>query len=300
MTSSAFPNATVIGPYSGNLANGGELLKLTDAWGNTADEVHFHTGGDWPRLAAGGGSSLELRNPDMDNSDPSAWADSDESNKSSWQTFTINDQYQQLTTRGSSSDYEELHVHAVGDAHLALRNVSLTRNNSNSNILPGGGETVSHNGNGSGGWLCQGTHHASDKVGNEFHIISSGHGDNKANRCEIDITQISRSDNLTFTCQARWISGKPTLVVNTWDRSFGGVIYLPLPKNLGSAGSANGNSINSPAPTVSQLKHSPAVPTSSDPVIITAKVKSAGPLTSVNVHHRRDTSGGNGSYQTTA
>ncbi len=300
LTSSAFPNATVIGPYSGNLANGGELLKLTDAWGNTADEVHFHTGGDWPRLAAGGGSSLELRNPDMDNSDPSAWADSDESNKSSWQTFTINDQYQQLTTRGSSSDYEELHVHAVGDAHLALRNVSLTRNNSNSNILPGGGETVSHNGNGSGGWLCQGTHHASDKVGNEFHIISSGHGDNKANRCEIDVTQISRSDNLTFTCQARWISGKPTLVVNTWDRSFGGVIYLPLPKNLGSAGSANGNLINSPAPTVSQLKHSPAVPTSSDPVIITAKVKSAGPLTSVNVHHRRDTSGGNGSYQTTA
>jgi len=300
VTSSAFPNATVIGPYSGNLANGGELLKLTDAWGNTADEVHFHTGGDWPRLAAGGGSSLELRNPDMDNSDPSAWADSDESNKSSWQSFTINDQYQQLTTRGSSSDYEELHVHAVGDAHLALRNVSLTRNNSNSNILPGGGETVSHNGNGSGGWLCQGTHHASDKVGNEFHIISSGHGDNKANRCEIDITQISRSDNLTFTCQARWISGKPTLVVNTWDRSFGGVIYLPLPKNLGSAGSANGNLINSPAPTVSQLKHSPAVPTSSDPVIITAKVKSAGPLTSVNVHHRRDTSGGNGSYQTTS
>ena len=249
-------------------------------------------------MAAGGGSSLELRHPDMDNADPSAWADSNESNKSSWQTFNISEQYQQLTTRGSSSDYEELHIFAVGDAHIAFRNVSLTRNTSSTNILPGGGETVSRSGTGSNGWLCQGTHHASDKVGNEFHIISSGHGDNKANRCEIDVTQISRNDNLTFSCQARWISGKPTLVVNTWDRSFG-VLHLELPQNLGSAGAANTSLINSPAPTVSGLSHSPPVPTSSDPVVVTAKVSSSSTISSVNVYHRRSTSSGNENYQTT-
>ena len=135
ITSTAFPNAKVIGPYLGNLANNGEFIRLVDQWGNTVDKLHYHTGGDWPRLAAGGGSSLELRHPDMDNSDPSAWADSDESNKSSWQSFNISEQYQQLTTRGSSSDYEELHMFAVGDAHIALRNVSLTRNTSSTNIL---------------------------------------------------------------------------------------------------------------------------------------------------------------------
>ena len=299
ITSSAFPSARVIGPYIGNLANNGEFIRLVDQWGNTVDKLHYHTGGDWPRLAAGGGSSLELRHPDMDNADPSAWADSNESNKSSWQTFNISEQYQQLTTRGSSSDYEELHVFAVGDAHIALRNVSLTRNTSSTNILPGGGETVSRSGTGSNGWLCQGTHHASDKVGNEFHIISSGHGDNKANRCEIDVTQISRNDNLTFSCQARWISGKPTLVVNTWDRSFGGVLHLELPQNLGSAGAANTSLINSPAPTVSGLSHSPPVPTSSDPVVVTAKVSSSSTISSVNVYHRRSTSSGNENYQTT-
>ena len=299
ITSTAFPNAKVIGPYLGNLANNGEFIRLVDQWGNTVDKLHYHTGGDWPRLAAGGGSSLELRHPDMDNSDPSAWADSDESNKSSWQSFNISEQYQQLTTRGSSSDYEELHLFAVGDAHIALRNVSLTRNNSSTNILPGGGETVSRSGTGSNGWLCQGTHHASDKFGNEFHIISSGHGDNKANRCEIDVTQISRNDNLKFTCQARWISGKPTLVVNTWDRSFGGVLHLELPSNLGSAGASNTSLISSPAPTVSGLVHSPAVPTSSDPVLITAKVSSSSLISSVNVFHRRSTSSGNENYQTT-
>ncbi|MCP4846332.1 MAG: hypothetical protein GY899_00095 [Verrucomicrobiaceae bacterium] len=300
LTSSAFPTANVVGPYSGNLANSGEVVRLVDNWGNAADQVHYHTGGDWPALAAGGGSSLELRHPDMDNSKPSAWADSQESNKSSWQTFTISEQYQRLTTRGSASDHEELHMFGVGDTHIAMRNVSLTRNNSNSNILPGGGEATAHNGNGSGGWLCQGTHHASDTIGNEFHLISSGHGDNKANRCEIDITQISQNDTLNFSCQARWISGKPTLVVYSWDRSFGGVLHLPVPPNLGTAGGTNSAAINAPAPTVSNLKHSPAVPTSSDPVIITANVESATALSAVNVHHRRDNSAGNGSYQTTA
>jgi len=300
LTSSAFPAAEVLGPYSGNLANSGELLRLIDSWGNTADEVHYHTGGDWPALAAGGGSSLELRHPEMDNSKPTAWADSQEDNKSNWQTFTISEQYQRLTTRGSESDHEELHMFGIGDAHIALRNVKLTRNNSNTNILPGGGEVTSRNGSGAGGWLCQGTHHASDTFGNEFHLISSGHGDNKANRCEIDITQISQNDTLTFSCQARWISGKPTLVVNTWDRSFGGILRIPVPNNLGTAGSANSAIINAPAPTVSNLKHNPAVPSSSDAVIVTANVESANTLSSVNVHHRRDDSSGNAAYETTA
>lgn len=300
LTASAFPSATVIGPFLGNLANSGEYFRLVDEWDNTADEVHYHTGGDWPALAAGGGSSLELRHPDMDNSKPSAWAASDESNKSTPQAFSITDQYLQNNSSGGTSDYKELHIFAVGDAHMALTNVELTRSGSG-NLLPGGGETVSHNGNGSGGWLCQGTHHASDTFGSEFHVISSGHGDNKANRCEIDVTAMNDNDTLTFSCNARWISGKPTLVVNTWDRSFGGVIHLPVPPNLGTAGTANSMLLSAPAPTVSNLLHSPPVPTSSDPVIVTAQVESATAITSVNVHHRPDSgSSTTGTYQTTA
>jgi hypothetical protein len=300
LTSSAFPSANVIGPYSGNLANSGELLTLIDEWDNVADELHYHTAGDWPALASGLGSSLELRHPDMDNSMPTAWEASDESNKSTFQNFTFTETYQQLKTGGGVTDYEELHLFGVGDAHIALKNVSLSINGSNTNILPGGGETVSHNGNGSTGWLCQGTHYASDSFGDEFHVISSGHGDNKANRCEIDVTQIAQNNNLTFSCDARWISGKPTLVVYTWDRSFGDVLHLPVPPNLGTAGAANSSALASPAPTVASLRHSPAVPLTSEPVTITARVNSATALTSVNVHHRPDSANNTGSYQTTA
>ena len=290
LTQKAHPSARVFGPYSGNLSNSGELVRVIDALGNLADEVHYATGGDWPALAGGLGSSLELLNPLMDNSKPSAWADSDESNKSIFQTYTITETYQQLNTRGGSSDYKELHLHAVGDAHIALRNMSLKLNGSGTNFLPNSGQTVVTNGNASSGWLCQGTHYQSHMQGNEFHIVSTGHGDVKANRVEIDVTSINSGNNLTWECQARWVYGKPTLVVHSWDRSFGGVIHLPIPVNLGTPGTANSRGQGNPIPTVSKVLHSPPVPTSSDSITISAHVESVQALSSVNLRHRADNS----------
>lgn len=295
-TSEAHPAARVLGPYSGNFANGGERVRLVDAWGNSAEELHYHVGGDWPALAGGLGSSLELRHPEMDNTMGNAWIASDESNKSTFQPFRIEDRYLQLRRAGTPRDYEELHMHAVGDAHLAIRSMRLTSSTNNTNFLPNEGREVSTNGDAANGWLCQGTHYASKRVGNEFHLISDGHGDVKANRCEIDVVPIARNNDLSFRFQARWISGKPTLVVNTWDRSFGGVIHLPIPKNLGTPGAANSGATEIPAPTVTGLRHSPAVPTSSDAVIITARVDSAMPLTSVRVRHRLDNTAGDNAW----
>ncbi len=292
LTSAAHGGADVIGEYDGELSNGGELLSLRDSWGNLADEVHYHTGGTWPQLAGGLGSSMELRHPSMDNSRGTAWADSDESNKSTFASYSLTESYLQLTTRGSSSDYEELHIQCVGDSHLAMKNMSLTKNGSG-NMLPNAGNAVVTNGNASTGWLCQGTHYSSYYSGGEFHIISDGHGDVKANRCEIDVTQISRNDVLTFNFEARWISGKPTILVETWDRSFGGIFHLPIPNNLGTPGAANSAAISNAAPVVSGLIHSPAVPTSSDSVVVTAEVSGA---TTVNLRHRLDNNSGSGSW----
>lgn len=298
-TSSAHPGANVIGEYSGNLANGGELLRLLDEWDNPADEVHFAAGGMWPTLAAGLGSSLELRHPEMDNSIGSSWAASDEYNKSTFQTYTIKDDYRRLRSDGAQSEHQELHVHAVGDAYLILKDTKLSIDPGTSNILAGGGNSVVTGEFASSGWLCQGTHYASHMLGSEFHLVSDGHGDVKANRAEIDCTAL-RDDGvpqpLTFTFQARWVYGKPTLAIATWDRSFGEIIHLPIPKNLGTPGAANSSAIANPAPSVAGLIHSPAVPTSSDPVLVTARVDSVTPLTSVTLWHRQDNVSGSFSY----
>ncbi len=299
-TRQAHPGIRVLGPYEGNLSNSGERVCLVDSWGNLADEVHYATGGEWPFLAGGLGSSLELKHPDIDNSSPSAWADSDESEKSRFETYTISDRYLQNNSRGGSSSYKELHVHAVGDAHIAMRNMSLRENGTGSNFLPNSGERVVTNGNASNGWLCQGTHYQSYMSGNEFRVVSTGHGDVKANRCEIDVTSISDNDNLVWECQARWVYGKPTLIVHTWDRSFGDIIRLPIPRNLGTPGRANSRAESRPIPAVSEIMHNPAVPTSSDSVTITARVDSVRPLTAVNLRHRLDNATWSNSWGTQA
>jgi hypothetical protein len=79
-------DAIVFGPSSeetrtafGRLSNSGERIWLADDEGRIVDEVAWADGGDWPRWADGGGSSLELIDPSIDNSSPLAWEASDES-----------------------------------------------------------------------------------------------------------------------------------------------------------------------------------------------------------------------------
>src|SRR6185503_18282235 len=86
--SARYPGRPIVGDFSGTLSGNSDRLVLRDPAGNPADEVRYFSGGRWPEYANGGGSSLELRDPTADNSKAEAWAASDESGKSSWQTFT--------------------------------------------------------------------------------------------------------------------------------------------------------------------------------------------------------------------
>jgi hypothetical protein len=67
----------VLGDYSGNLRNYGEMLTLLDALGNPADAVHYADDAPWPLEADGLGPSLELMHPELDNSFGQLWAASD-------------------------------------------------------------------------------------------------------------------------------------------------------------------------------------------------------------------------------
>lgn len=288
----------VIGSASGSLSNGGELLRLEDGLGNLADQVDYRTGGEWSELTNGNGSSLELIHPDMDNDFSTAWRPSDESDKSTFQEFTYSGIFQQFRSDGSASDYKELHLHLVGDGHLILKDISLQSNGSGANLLQNSTRR-STTGSGANGWLCQGTHYRSRFEGDEFHIISDGHGDNRANRVEIDATAMTRGRNYTLSFQARWVSGKPRLIAQTWDHSIGNPFLLPIPRNLGTPGAPNSQQVAMAAPQVTSLRHAPAVPTSSDPVRVIAGVTSAVPLANVQVVHRADSSNGNAAWQTT-
>src|SRR5256885_12699257 len=85
---SLYPGLNVVGPFTNKLSKSSDYFVLKDPNNNLADEVRYFGGGRWPESADGGGSSLELRDPRADNISPEAWAASDESSKSQWQTFT--------------------------------------------------------------------------------------------------------------------------------------------------------------------------------------------------------------------
>jgi len=292
---SRFEGQDVVGDFDGSLSNRGELVRLEDANGNLVDQVDYRLGGDWPRLVNGAGSTLELIHPDMDNDFATAWQDSDETTKSEFTDFRIEGTYEQLAQRGSTSDYEELHLHLVGDSHIVLRNLVMQIENTPANRLINP-DRLSTNGSGATGWLCQGTHWASHFQGNEFHLISDGRGDNRANRAELDVPALARGNLYTLTFQARWVSGKPRFIVQTWDHSFGGTYLVPIPEQLGTPGAANSRLATGPAPQVVTVRHSPAVPSASTPVRILAEVTGRSLLDHVEAVHRADTTSGDGPW----
>lgn len=64
---------TALGPWEGRLRNTGEEIDLRDASGGLQDQVDYNDGFPWPTGARGGGGSIELINPALDNNLGGSW-----------------------------------------------------------------------------------------------------------------------------------------------------------------------------------------------------------------------------------
>lgn len=284
----------VIGNWSGSLRDRGELLRIVDANGNLVDEVDYMPEGDWPNFADGDGSSMELRHPDMDNNISTAWGDSEESQKSTMQSFSYTAEFLRSKWLPLSSG-QELQSHLVGDSHIILENVSVKKDGVGSNLVLNGGN-MSSDQNSSGGWVCQGTHWASFFNNGQLNLVADGHGDNKANRAEVDMTAPIVGNSYTLSFDARWVSGKSRIIFQTLDHGFGTNFLIPIPANLGTPGAANSVSLASAAPTVTGVIHSPAVPGTATPVTVSARIDSADALSSAELVYRISNDNGNGTW----
>ena len=298
---SSYAGLAAIGDWSGTLRDRGELLRLEDSNGNLADEVDYLPEGDWPNMADGDGASMELRHPDMNNNVATAWADSDESNKSEFRSFVYTADFENASWQGLNAitGAQELHAHLVGDSHIIIKNVSLRRNNTGANLISNAA-TMSPDQLSSKGWVTQGTHWQSFFQGDELNLVSTGHGDNKANRGEVDISALSIGQSYTLSFDARWVSGKSRIIFQTLDHGFGTSFVIPVPANLGTPGAANSALLASAAPTVAEIIHQPAVPSTTNPVKVTARIDSSAALSSVELVHRLDDNTGNAPWLRTA
>jgi hypothetical protein len=286
----------VIGDFQGQLSNSGEKIRLVDANGNLANQVDYKTGGSWPDLADGGGASLELINPSMDNSLASAWQASDETGKTSFQHYSYSDVYRQLNPpdfSGAVTDSKELHLYLVGDSEVVLQNIQLRQNGTGSNVITNGNR-MSPNGSSATGWLAQGTHYATYLDGTDLHLVADGHGDNRPNRVEIDATGMQAGQTYEISFDARWVSGTSRLIAQTWDHSIATSISLPVPSDLGTPGAENSCFKALPGAQLDSLAHQPAVPSPGQNVLVTVHVVSQDPSPKVTLYYRLDNASGGG------
>jgi len=291
----------VIGDFEGKLSNEGDLLRLEDAEGNLADEVDYKGGGDWPDLAHGGGSSLELRNPQMDNSLSSAWAASNEAQKAQFKTYSHRAAYQELNPMGDAPDFRELHLFMAAGGHVIVQNIQLLKNGQPPNVLTNASR-FSTNGSSATGWLWQGNHWASHFTNNQLHIISEGRGDNRVNRVEIDAPGLTKGEPYEIRFEAKWVGGRPQLIAHTWDWSVAKNFLIEVPSKLGTPGRPNSRLLPTPAAQLDELAHYPAVPRTNETVKVTARVSSVIPLPkgAVTLIHRPAVVDDNAPWQTKA
>ena len=152
-----YPAIDIVGNYSGHLRREDEII-LNDPLGNPANQVHYYSAGPWPQFADGGGSSLELRDPQADNTQVGAWAASGESGKSAWQTYTYRMVAQPSATSAPDSQWQDFVLGLLGDGECWIDDLSVIQSPTN-NPLP-----LLVNGNfenGLTGWRVLGNHQRS-------------------------------------------------------------------------------------------------------------------------------------------
>jgi hypothetical protein len=279
----------LFGPYSGDLSNHSERLRLSRPFqGNdgqagetetlmvTADEVTYFDGGLWPSWADGGGASLELRDPHGDNDTPAAWADSDETGKTSWQQFSF-------TVNGNDPQYTHDQI-TIFDMMLLNRGEVLL---DDLELVVDGVNRLTNGGfeSGESSWRILGNHVRSNVTTNDrhsgsraLHLIATGHGDPGANRINQSISSV-RANTVTLRGWARWVRGSRFLLMRT-ARERAPVqpprpahsFELDAPANIGTPGRRNTAYAVNRGPDIVDVRHTPVLPAAGEPIVVTARI----------------------------
>ncbi len=297
--------ANTLGNYSGSLGNSGDhvaltkpqLLVGTNTLGDVVtnkvhcvvSEVTYVGGGKWGKYSSGGGSSMELVDPHGDLLRPSSWADSDESQKSAWKTYSVTGVLAQGT---DGYPPNRLHVGMLGMGETLVDDVEV--------VGPGGSNQLSNPGfeSGTTAWTFFGNHSTSgvDATGGAtgprcLHIRGQGDNDTANNCIRTPITgTLNPGDKVTLRVKARWIAGWPEILLRVHGNWMELAARLDLPSNLGSPGLPNSRLVANAGPAIHGVTHSPALPRANQAVVVTARVSDPDGIATVNLRYRVDPS----------
>ena len=271
--SPSYPGADIVGNYSGHLSHNDDTVILNDPLGNPANTLHYYPGGRWPEPPGGGGPSLELRDPNADNSKGEAWAPSKEAGKTSWQTFTYRMVAQPSTTSAPDDQWHDFVMGLLTDGECLVDDISVIQSPTNSPV-----QLISNGNfeNGLTGWRVLGNHGRSvletdpDNAGNHvLHIVSTGPQEHMHNHVEQTLPQpVVNGTQYEISYRARWISGNNLLNTRLYFNRVARTTPLPYPQLNGTPGAVNSAYATNIGPTFAQFQHQPVVPLSGQAVTV--------------------------------
>lgn len=279
------PGLTALGPFSGSLSGKGETLSLSDANENIVNSVRYGDGGLWSEWADGGGSSLELRDPDADNTKPGAWEASDESTKTPWQTIT----YSGPATNAPSislSFWNELIFGLLDSGEVLIDDVSVTTGSTQ--LIQNG----SFNGN-ANFWRIVGNH-SGTIVPDPFapanavlKLTAASATDSLYNQANTTLKSgsafhtINASSTYTISFRAKWLRGSNRLHSRLFCNRLPRQTLLEVPATGGTPGAANSRTVVNLGPTLAAFGHAPVVPAANAAATVTVEAADPDGIASV-------------------
>ena len=291
----AYPAIPIVGQWSGSLSRGGERLRLTDGYGNPADELYYMDDEPWPSKADGGGASLELVDPRAENHLPGAWKPSQA--EGPWRTYT----YQGRATQSSNDPtiYNEFIFGLLDAGEFLIDDISVR-------LDPDGANTeVIQNGQFSNGdaqrWRMLGTHSRHqviddpDNPGNQvLWVKSTGATEHMSNHAETTLKSgssfisVSSDQEYRITFRAKWLGGSNQLNTRLYFNRLARTTILDAPQDGGTPGQRNTAWESNSGPIFTGLRHEPAVPAEGEPVNVFVKAVDPVGVSSVQLFYSVD------------
>ena len=286
----AYPGLDIVGDLGGKLSHGDDRIILKDPLGNPADEVHYYSSGRWPEYADGGGSSLELRNPNADNSAAEAWAPSDESGKSSWQYYSYRGVANIPSGSGQPTQWNDFILGLLGAGECLIDDIEVIESPASAPVA------FIANGNfesGLTGWRAIGTHGQTEVIvdpenpGNHvLHLVATGPQEHMHNHIEttyIGGHVVTAGREYQISYRAKWLAGNNLLNTRLYFNRVARTTPLSYPQRNGTPGAPNSRFVPNIGPTFSGFQHQPVIPQPNETVTVSVTAQDPQGVGSCNV-----------------
>ena len=300
-----YPNlnpVNCLGDYNGKLSHNGDYLALTmpdwtvqtngqgvvstNLMHIVMNDVTYSTGGRWGQWAAGGGSSLELIDPNANPHLAPNWGDSDETQKSVWTNIEWTGVLDNGQNYDASIDYAQIGLLDVGEC--LVDNVEVHAGTGANLVVNPDFES------GISGWSFQGDQSRSSQENSGYasshslHIRCSDHMWTGDNSCQVALNANSMGAGQTATLRfkARWLRGWPEVLLRlngNWLEATG---PMPVPANLGTPGARNSRYVSNAGPAIYQVSHLPSIPAANQAVVVTARVHDPSGVQNLVLNYR--------------